>query len=359
MAVTNLDLIEELSPDQGHYTVRDLMGWQRDSTLELRPQFQRGSVWSPRDKSFLIDSLVRGFPIPLFVLQNEERNGPTDIIRRVVDGQQRLRTIFAFTEPAIIEDRDDSDDWLFYPLTDAGRSTRGYRFAELSPRLQNRILSTRLAVSSIQSDATVGQVLEIYDRLNSTGSPLTAQELRYARRDGRFSDLCYRLARRHQSRWLDWRILREAEIARMKDVEFTSELVLLLMNGITKTGRKEIDDAYDDFRQTVPDEAKVEARFDRTMNALDDALGSPARRDVLRTFRSRGWLYVLFAWQAEHEPLRAGRLQQALQEVAAKVHEDRRSNPELIRAISGSASDKASRENRFTYLAESLQERLS
>lgn len=359
MIDTNLDLIEELSPDQGHYTVRDLIGWQRDLTLELRPQFQRGSVWKPKDKSFLIDSLVRGFPIPLLVLQNEERSSPTDVIRRVVDGQQRLRTIIAFIEPELLHDRDDSDNWLFYPFTSEGPSARGFRFAELEPRLQNRILSTRLAVSTIQSGATVGQVLEVYDRLNSTGSPLTAQELRYARREGRFSDLCYRLARRHQSRWLDWRVLREAEISRMKDVEFTSELILLLMNGISKTGRKEIDDAYDDFAKAVPNEAQLEAQFDETMDALDDALGSPPRRDTLRTFRSRGWFFVLFAWQAEYEPLRAGDLQAALQDVAVKLQKDRRTNPELIRAISGSASDKASRESRYTYLADSLEELLS
>lgn len=359
MADTNPDLIEELVPDQGTYAIRDLIGWQRDGTLELRPQFQRDSVWNAKGKSFLIDSIVRGFPIPLIVLQNEERGGPTDVIRRVVDGQQRLRTMIAFIEPDLLHDPTDSDDWLYYPLTSDGRSTRGYRFGELPPRVQNRVLSTRLSVSTVETIATIGQVLEIYDRLNSTGSPLTAQELRYARRDGRFSDLCYRLARRHQSRWTDWRILRDSEIARMKDVEFTSELVLLLMFGVIKTGRKEIDEAYTDYAEAVPDEEQLEARFDETMSALDDALARPPGRDPLKAFRSRGWFYILFAWQAEYEELEPGELQAALTEAAGKLNIDRRTNPELIRAISGSASDKASRDARYEYLADALEGILS
>lgn len=350
------DLIDELVPDQGTYAVRDLLGWQRDGSLELRPQFQRDSIWTAKDKSFLIDSIVRGFPIPLIVLQNEERDSPTDVIRRVVDGQQRLRTLIAFIEPNALLDRDDSDDWLFYPLNKDGRSSRGFRFRELPPAVVLRILSTRLAVSTVESTATIGQVLEIYDRLNSTGSALTAQELRYARRDGRFSDLCYRLARRHQSRWTDWKILRDNEISRMKDVEFTSELVLFLMFGIIKTGRSEIDNAYTDYAETVPRENELEEHFDQVMLALDDALTRPQSRDPLKPFRSRGWFYILFAWQANHGPQEPGVLQQALVGAASKLQVDRRTSPDLIRAISGSASDKASRDNRFAYLSEALQE---
>jgi hypothetical protein len=145
----------------------------------------------------------------------------------------------------------------------------------------------------------------------------------------------------------------------MKDVEFTSELVLLLMHGIIKTGRKEIDEAYTDHADAVPDEEQLEARFDETMSALDDALARPPGRDPLKPFRSRGWFYILFAWQAEYEELEPGELQAALTEAAAKLNVDRRTNPELIRAISGSASDKASRDARYEYLAGALEGILS
>lgn len=355
------DMANELNPPddglivvQGSYTIRDLIGWQRDGTLELRPHFQRGSVWNAKDKSFLVDSIAKGFPIPLIVLQNETRNSPTDVIRRVVDGQQRLRTLISFVDRGLLDDVAESDDWLYYPERHSGRSRKGYDFGECSARWQGMFLGTHLSVATVEAGATMAQVLEIYDRLNSTGSALKPQELRYAKREGRFSDLSYRLARRHQSRWIDWKVFRPAEMSRMKEVEFTSELILLLINGINKTGRREIDEAYTQYGEQIPEEAALESKFDQVMDALDDALANPSSPDGLRTFRSRGWFYAVFAWQAGHAALRDGELGVRLEKLAERISEDRRTDPELIRAISGSASDRRSRVDRFDYLATGL-----
>ena len=343
----------EMHVDQGHYRVSDLVGWKRDATLDLRPHFQRGSVWKERDKSFLIDSLLRGFPIPMIVLQQEERNGPADLIRRVVDGQQRLRTIIAFLERSLLEDADDNDTWAYQP-SGIGRRSPRFTWDDLPPEAQGKIMRTRLSVATIEAGATPSQILEVYDRLNSTGAALTAQELRYARRPGAFADLCYTLARENQTRWTDWRLFNDADIARMKEVEFTSELVLLLRDGIAKTGRKEIDAAYDDFADAVPDATALADRFSRIMNRLDDVLAMPTSPDHIRSFRSRGWFYALFAWLDRHSNYKKD-LSHALPKVAQRIDSDRKSNPDLVRAISGSASDKASREARFSYLAEAIE----
>lgn len=345
----------EMHVDQGHYRVSDLVGWKRDGTLDLRPHFQRGSVWKERDKSFLIDSLLRGFPIPMIVLQQEERGGPADLIRRVVDGQQRLRTIIAFLERSLLDDADDNDTWAYQPSGLAGRPPK-LSFADLPPEAQSKIMRTRLSVATIEAGATSSQILEVYDRLNSTGAALTPQELRYARRPGAFADLCYALARKNQTRWTDWRLFNDGDIARMKEVEFTSELVLLLRDGVAKTGRKEIDDAYSDFAESVPGEADLVARFSRIMNELDEVLALPGSPDPIRTFRSRGWFYATFAWIDRH-PDSSTDLRRALPAVAQQIDSDRKSDPELVRAISGSASDKASREARLNYLAEAIKGR--
>lgn len=343
----------DMDVDQGHYRVSDLVGWKRDGTLDLRPHFQRGSVWKERDKSFLIDSLLRGFPIPMIVLQQEERTGPADLIRRVVDGQQRLRTLIAFLERGLLEDADENDNWTYKPSSVAYRAP-GLTFGELSGDAQSKIMRTRLSVATIEAGATSSQILEVYDRLNSTGATLTPQELRYARRPGAFADLCYSLARENQTRWTDWRLFNDGDIARMKEVEFSSELVLLLRDGITKTGRKEVDDAYEDYAESVPNESKLTERFSRTMNRLDDVLALPSSPDPMRVFRSRGWFYALFAWMDRHPGVSID-LRRVLPLVAQRIDRDRKSNPELVRAISGSASDKASREARLKYLSEAIE----
>jgi hypothetical protein len=50
--------------DSRTYSVNDFLEWESRSQLELNPRFQRGPVWSPAAKSFLIDTMLRGKPIP-------------------------------------------------------------------------------------------------------------------------------------------------------------------------------------------------------------------------------------------------------------------------------------------------------
>ncbi|HEU5002534.1 MAG TPA: DUF262 domain-containing protein [Actinomycetota bacterium] len=59
--------------------------------IDLAPEYQRGSVWSRRRQSLLIDSMLRGYDLPKFFIR-EVDGGPSE----VVDGQQRLNAIVAF-----------------------------------------------------------------------------------------------------------------------------------------------------------------------------------------------------------------------------------------------------------------------
>jgi len=82
------------------YKVADFVSWLKNRQLELSPEFQRRSVWKPGAKSYLIDTIIKGMPIPIIFLRDKR----TDIsqfepIREVVDGQQRLRTVLSFVCP--------------------------------------------------------------------------------------------------------------------------------------------------------------------------------------------------------------------------------------------------------------------
>jgi hypothetical protein len=359
-----------IEAEHSPYRVADYLGWQRDGSLELRPHYQRGSVWTKRDKGFLIDSVVKGYPLPLVVLQDELHSDQPRVRRRVVDGQQRLRTLFAFIEPSILEDFNETDDFSYCP-PELGRRAEPFAFGDLTPAVQNRILNTRIPAVLLDSETGEREVLEVYDRLNSTGLGLNAQELRYARREGAFAELSYELARKNQSRWTSWKLFREQDIARMREVEFTSELLLLCMNGVTKTGRREIDEAYKDaaLKEGLPDQEGVVEYFSSIMGLLDDHLARPQRPDPLRMYRSKGWFYGLFALSLDRlgcldddlrrtraslngvdtEPF--GRDLELLAAVSASaLAEAKRENPELVRSISGSASDRSSRARRLQFL---------
>jgi uncharacterized protein with ParB-like and HNH nuclease domain len=80
------------------FSINDLFAWHQKAELKLSPFFQRRPVWSPQARSYLIDTLLEGYPIPAIQIRqiidvNEQRT-----VREVVDGQQRLRAIFDFLE---------------------------------------------------------------------------------------------------------------------------------------------------------------------------------------------------------------------------------------------------------------------
>src|SRR4051812_21042272 len=51
------------------YTVSDFVTWYKEGSLILNPDFQRRSVWKPGAKSFLIDTIMRGLPIPIILIR--------------------------------------------------------------------------------------------------------------------------------------------------------------------------------------------------------------------------------------------------------------------------------------------------
>lgn len=362
--ITHAEMLD-VSIEINSYRVSDFLGWMRDGTLELRPHYQRGLVWKAAERSFLIDSVVRRYPLPLIVLQDEtDENGR--LIRRVVDGQQRLRTLIAFVDRTILPDPSDEDRFRYTP-PELRRKRVSFSYTDLSDNLRNRILRTVLPTVSLASDRNDNIVLELYDRLNSTGAALKPQELRLAQRTGTFSEMSYRLARENQTRWTDWKIFKPSDIARMSEVEFTGELLLLIHDGIDKTGKRELDNAYEKFEATPEELELMESAFRSTMNALDKALAYPSDPDPLKTFRTKGWLYALFAthlrvsgyldsdWLRRpvrddsrgHRPGDA----ESMALAASDAYRDRQGrSPELVRAVSGASSDKASRIARASFV---------
>jgi len=73
-------------------SIGELMNLYRDDELRIDPAFQRLFRWDDTRKTRFIESLLLGIPIPpIFVFQDEKG------IWELIDGLQRLSTIFQFT----------------------------------------------------------------------------------------------------------------------------------------------------------------------------------------------------------------------------------------------------------------------
>ena len=90
--------------------VNDFIRWHNDGTLLLSPKFQRRRVWPPKARAFLIDTILRGFPIPKLYMRQHLDLRSSRTIHEVVDGQQRLGAVLDFhADRILLPANDDSD----------------------------------------------------------------------------------------------------------------------------------------------------------------------------------------------------------------------------------------------------------
>jgi hypothetical protein len=86
--ITLMPINEQLRYKAETRTVQDLVNLYENRHLNLKPDFQRNSVWSDRDRADLIDSVLRNYPIPALFLHRREQKGI--LYYDVIDGKQRL-----------------------------------------------------------------------------------------------------------------------------------------------------------------------------------------------------------------------------------------------------------------------------
>ena len=266
---------------QTSFKVSDFLGWQRDGRLILSPTFQRRPVWSLGQKSYLIDTVVRGLPVPIVFIRDRIRLESRATEREVVDGQQRLRTLISFIEPQALPDFDEARD-AFTVRVAHNPEIAGRAFERLPEDMQTRLLDYEFSTHVLPRNTEDREVLEIFARMNSTGLKLNHQELRNAKYFGPFKTLMYELALEQLDRWRDW-VLTDDQIARMREVELTSDFVLNMLEGLTGRSQARLNAMYAKYDDAFPRGDAVADRFRRTMETIDRLIGSTIARTVYRS----------------------------------------------------------------------------
>ena len=194
----------------------------------------------------------------------------------VVDGQQRLRTVISYIVPDLLDDYDLARD--FFTVQKAHNSElANKKFTELAPEIKQRILDYQFSVHVLPSHVDDREVLQIFARMNATGVKLNDQELRNAEYYGEFKTSMYEVASEQLERWRNWKIFTEYNIARMEEVELTSEFAVLMLKGITGKTQSSIDKIYKERDESYPERAEIERRFRIVMDTIDDKLGKELR----------------------------------------------------------------------------------
>ncbi|HVS81286.1 MAG TPA: DUF262 domain-containing protein [Pyrinomonadaceae bacterium] len=265
-------------PESSSYTINDFDDWRQGGTLELTPKFQRREVWKTPARSYFIDSILKGIPIPPISIRLGQSQDNRKIVKEVIDGQQRLRAVLDYIDEK-------------YALSKSvGGPHARKRFSQLDQGDHDAILKYgfRCDVFKSVSDA---EVLEIFARVNTYSVGLNNQELRNGRFFGHFKQFVYALAYEHLEFWRRYKIFSENSIARMLEVELTSELVVAELAG-QQDKKKSLDDFYRDFDEEFPGRQKIGKTFKTSIDWISETLGDDLASSE---FHRPPLFYTLFA----------------------------------------------------------------
>jgi len=211
------------------YKVADFISWQKKGGLVLSPHFQRRSVWNKGAKSYLIDTVYKGLPVPIIFLRDMGIDKTTyEPIREVVDGQQRLRTLISYIAPELLEDFDPVQDEFLVRRTH-NKDLAETKFSLLDEEIQDKIRNYEFNVHILSSNVDDRDIIQIFRRMNSTNYALKKQELLNSQYFGEFKTSQYDLAAEQLTQWRDWQTFNETDISRMAEVELTSELTISMI----------------------------------------------------------------------------------------------------------------------------------
>ncbi|MCP6717996.1 MAG: DUF262 domain-containing protein [Patescibacteria group bacterium] len=256
--------------------INDFREWSNKKELILAPEFQRRKVWSIKARSYLVDTILNGFPVPSIHIRQKIDLRTKKTIREVVDGQQRIRAILDY-----INDE-------FSLLKVHSKAYGGLKFSGLSNRLKKKFLEYDLPVVFLVG-ANDRNVLEVFGRINSYTIVLNAQEKLNADFSGKFKQIVFQLGRDHLEFWRQNKILTHQSIMRMKEAELCSELVIAMIAGLQD--RKKIKSYYEKYDDDFVQEKKVVVRFKKCIDMIARIFGDSLAKSK---FRKTTLFYSLF-----------------------------------------------------------------
>lgn len=187
--------------------IQNLYNKYKNFKLILKPFFQRNLVWTESAKSSFIETILLKMPISEIYLLEE--NG----VLSVIDGQQRLSTIFSF-----MDEKFTLNNKVNIP---------NKKYSEIDQDLFNTYKISYIKITETSKE----EVIDMYSRINQYTVNLNEQELRKATfSDSAFLKLAEELS--EEAFFENAKFFTPRKRQRMNDVEYISELLCLLLEGV-------------------------------------------------------------------------------------------------------------------------------
>lgn len=222
------------------------------------------NVWDDVQKSFLIDTIMKNFPMPPIFLEQKINAGKT--FYDVIDGKQRLSTIIDFIENKIKLPNTFGKDIY------GNEEMNGKKFDDLK-ELSKKNNTIDEYISDFWAYVINVEYIEnpdpkivdnIFDRLNRGGERLNSQELRKA---NYYDSILYQTIESIRFDPYLLEMLSKLDKNRLADISFITEIFLLIItNKIIDGTEKQIDKFFENLVDKI-DQNKVD-NISKTFNHI-------------------------------------------------------------------------------------------
>ena len=252
------------------YTIADILNWLEDRTLVVNREFQRSDrIWPTAAKTYLIDTILRGMPVPKIYIRTQTDVNTKRSYREVVDGQQRLMAIKSFAQ----------DEFALRPSEDDLEELAGKRYSELDEDSKLKFLEYHLPVEQL-FNATDAYVFDVFQRLNTYNFNLSAQELRHGKYHGSFRNAVIASSKRWAFLWDKYNVIGKRARVRMADDELMAQIFGVMLQGVTDGGQPKIERVYKNYDTEMPE--RVPAQVDRILEYTAEKLPEILETDLAR-----------------------------------------------------------------------------
>ncbi|MGI5503159.1 DUF262 domain-containing protein [Lentzea sp. CA-135723] len=252
-----------------HQTISWFQDLYQSGRLVLRPSFQRRPVWTNEERSFLVDTILRGFPVPEIYVYEVPGDGDEGDKYAIVDGQQRLSACLEFMDDAYPVSFDVSKlGHLFDPSETPWLNKR---YSEMEKEHRDRFRRYKLIVRQLEG-VDDDELRHMFHRLNQSNLVLNAQELRYSMYEGGMLRVVEDLA--EVEAWEHFRIFTKVQRRRMLDSEFIGELVIGYLHW-PQNKKDNLDHYYQRYALDFPFDRDVRGAFDDVLGLLVEIFPEP------------------------------------------------------------------------------------
>lgn len=247
------------TPTPTHMTVADYCVAMDRREIRVNSTYQRSDkIWPPAARSYLIESLILGFPMPKIYLHSITDLRTRRTTRDIIDGQQRSRAIHDyFSDKFALSSKITTDE------------LKGRKYSDLDEDWQGKFL-TYLVSIDLFTGVEDHEVRDIFRRMNSYMVPLNPEELRHATFQGDFKWFINDVAQEFQDTLKSRKVLTEKSIVRMQDAKLLTEVCHAMDLGVRTTNKRSLDAIYSKYEAEFSEEAGYREALGYANGVLND-----------------------------------------------------------------------------------------